>query len=45
LDVRPDGDHLVVTLAVGDRAFEVLLLDLDDFVARALDQRRLLGRR
>ena len=25
-DVRPDGDDLVVALAVGDRAFEVLPL-------------------
>ena len=33
-DVRPDGDDLVVALAVGDRAFEVLLLDADDFLAR-----------
>ena len=36
-DVRPDRDDLVVALAVGDRAFEVLLFDLDDFArARAL---------
>ena len=37
-DLRPDGDDLVVALAVGDRAFEVLLLDLDDLVARVLHQ-------
>ena len=32
-DVRPHGDDLVVALAVGDRALEVLLFDLDHFVA------------
>ena len=32
--LRPDGDDLVVALAVGDRAFEVLRLDLDDLFAR-----------
>ena len=31
-DVRPDGDHLVVTLAVGDGAFLVLLLNIDHFL-------------
>ena len=29
-DVGPDGDDLVVALAVGDRPVEVLLLDVDD---------------
>ena len=43
-DVRPDRDDLVVALAVGDRAFEILLFDLDDVLARAVDERRLLGR-
>ena len=43
-DVRPHGDDLVVALAVGDRAFEVLLLDLDDLVARLLGQDRLVLR-
>ena len=32
--LRPDRDDLVVALAVGDRAFEVLRFDLDDLVAR-----------
>src|SRR4029077_14409867 len=31
-DVAPDGDDLVVALAVGDGAVEVLLLHLDDFL-------------
>ena len=31
--VRPDGDDLVLALAVGDRALEVLLLDADHLVA------------
>ncbi len=43
-DVRPDGDDLVVALAVGDRPFEVLPFDLDHLVAGALDERRLLRR-
>ena len=43
-DVRPHRDDLVVALAVGDRAFEILPFDLDDLVAGALDQRRLLRR-
>src|SRR5205807_4880029 len=30
-DVAPDGNDLVVALAVGDGAVEVLLLHLDDF--------------
>ena len=34
-DVRPDGDDLVLALAVGDRAFQVLLFDADDLVAGA----------
>ena len=32
--LRPDRDDLVVALAVGDRAFEVLRFDLDHLVAR-----------
>ncbi len=39
---RPDGDDLVLPLAVGDRAFLVLTLDLDDLVARVLDEVGLL---
>ena len=35
-DVRPHGDDLVVALAVGDRAFEILPFDLDHLVAGAL---------
>jgi len=31
-DVAPDGDDLVVALAVGDGTVEVLLLHLDDFL-------------
>jgi hypothetical protein len=42
--LRPDGDHLVVALAVGDGAFEILRLDLDDFVPRRVDQRSFLPR-
>ena len=34
-DVGPDGDDLVVALAVGDGAVEVLLLDVDHFLLRA----------
>ena len=43
-DFRPHGDDLVVALAVGDRPFEILPFDLDHFVARGFDQRRLLRR-
>src|SRR4051812_16555038 len=43
-DFRPHGDDLVVALAVSDRAFEILPFDLDHFVARGLDERRLLRR-
>src|SRR5688572_2110665 len=43
-DVRPHRDDLVVALAVGDRAFEVLLLDFDHLVARLLGQDRLVLR-
>ena len=39
--VRPHGDDLVLALAVGDRAFEVLLLDADHLVAGLRDQLRL----
>src|SRR3989337_1662973 len=39
----PHGDDLVVALAVGDRPFEVLLLDLYHLVARVLDQLPLVG--
>ena len=42
--LRPDRDHLVVALAVGDGAFEVLRLDLDHLVARAAHQPGLLLR-
>ena len=35
--VRPERDDLVVALAVGDRAVEVLLLDADDLVAARFD--------
>ena len=37
-DVAPDGDDLVVALAVGDGAIEILLLDLDDFVLGGVHQ-------
>jgi hypothetical protein len=43
-DFRPHRDDLVVALAVGDRTFEILLLDLDDLVARVLLQLLLVGR-
>ena len=43
-DVRPHGDDLVVALAVGDCAFEVLLFDLDHFVVGVLRQQRLVLR-
>ena len=42
-DVRPDRDHLVVALAVGDGTFQVLLFDLDDLVAGAPHENWLLG--
>ena len=35
-NVRPDGDDLVVALAVGDRAVAILLVDLHDFVLGVL---------
>src|SRR6185436_2711426 len=41
---RPDGDDLVVALAVGDGAFEVLRFDLDDLFARGLHELRFLLR-
>src|SRR5208282_37219 len=37
-DVRPDGDDLVVALAVGDGAIEILLLDLDDLMLGGIDE-------
>ncbi len=37
-DVRPDGDDLVVAFAVGDRAVQILLLHLDDFVFGGIHQ-------
>ena len=37
-NVAPDGDDLVVAFAVGDRAVEVLLLNLDDFLFGVFDQ-------
>src|SRR5256885_4068960 len=40
-DLRPDVDHLVVALSVGDQALEVLVLDLRHFLLRALEE---LGR-
>ena len=42
-DVAPDGDDLVVALAVGDGAVEVLLLHLDDFLFGVFDQRELVA--
>ena len=42
--LRPDGDDLVVALAVGDGAFQVLLLDADHFVPRLVDEALLLLR-
>src|SRR5581483_7039922 len=43
-DVRPDVDHLVVALAVGDETLAVLLLDLVDLFLRLRDQLFLLRR-
>src|SRR5438132_1490705 len=43
-DLRPDVDHFVVPLAVGDQAFQVLVLDLGHFLLRALEHLLLLGR-
>src|SRR5437870_7965194 len=43
-DLRPDVDHLVVPLAVGDQSLEVLVLDLGHFLLRALQLLLLLGR-
>ena len=42
--VRPDVDHLVVALAVGDQTFLVLLLDLLHLDVRGLDHALLVGR-
>ena len=42
-DVAPDGDDLVVAFAVGDGAVEVLLLHLDDFLFRVVDERELVA--
>ena len=42
-DVAPDGDDFVVALAVGDRAVQVLLLHLDDFLFGVFDQRKLVA--
>ena len=36
--VRPDGDDLVVTFAVRDRAVTILLIDLHDFVLSVVDK-------
>ena len=41
--VRPDGDHLVVALAVGDGALLVLLLDVDDLLFSLADEFRLFS--
>src|SRR5579864_4518662 len=43
-DVAPDGDDFVVAFAVGDGAVEVLLLHLDDFLLRVLDEREFVAR-
>ena len=43
-DIGPDGDDLVVALAVGNRTLEVLLLDLDDVGTGVVDELRLLRR-
>ena len=43
-DVRPDGDHLVVTFAVGDGAFLVLTVDLDHLFFGLADQHFLVER-
>src|SRR5438105_3680558 len=43
-DLRPDVDHLVVPLAVGDQALEVLVLDLGHFLLSAIEHLLLLGR-
>src|ERR1700674_1731751 len=37
-DVAPDGDDLVVALAVGDGAVQVLLLNFDDFLVGVFDE-------
>src|SRR5215813_162938 len=37
-DFRPDVDHLVVALAVGDQTLEVLILDLRDLLARIVQE-------
>ena len=39
--LRPDGDHLVVALAVSDDAVLILLFNLDDFLFRLFHQARL----
>ena len=44
LNFGPDIDDLVVTLAVGDDAVVVLLLNLADLLLRAVEQMRLLRR-
>src|SRR5205085_8474084 len=43
-DVRPYGDDVVIALAVGDRAFQLLPFDLDQLVRAAVARGRLRGR-
>ena len=43
-DVAPNGNHFVVTLAIGDGAIEILLLHLDDFAFGSFDKRCLVTR-
>src|SRR6266702_33533 len=43
-DVAPDSDDLVVALAVGDGAVEVLLLNLDAFLSGGIDELVLFAR-
>ena len=42
-DVAPDGDDLVVALAVGDGAVQILLLHLDDFLFGVVHERKLVA--
>jgi len=42
-DVAPNGDDLVVALAVGDGTVQVLLLHLDDFLFGVVHQRKFVA--
>ena len=43
-NVAPEGNDLVVALAVSDRTVQILLLHLDDFALRGVDKFYLVAR-